>query len=174
MVFKYISEFCIQNGWKYLSNKGYCIYLRKFICFVLGSFLENPLNIFHILILNTVCLKKRSLIRVIAEWHYVNLLIFLTILRWLLSLPYIQYTFIKKLTQHWLKIIFHSINFPFFSICFYYALNIMTIPYRIGYWNATRSYPVQCRHDLKVSLFVRSENYTQVCEQDFHRAGKAS
>ena len=34
----------------------------------------------------------------------------------------------------------------------------MTILYRIGSLNATRTYPVQCRHDLKVSSFVRSEN----------------
>ena len=40
--------------------------------------------------------------------------------------------------------------------------------------NATRTYSVQCMHDLKVSLFVRSENYTQVCNQEFHRAGKVS
>ena len=44
---------------------------------VLGSFLENPVNIFHMTILNTVCLKKRV-------W-YVNLLIFLTVLGSLLS-----------------------------------------------------------------------------------------
>ena len=35
------------------------------------SFFENPMNIFHISILNTV--------RVIAECHYVNLLIFLSL-----------------------------------------------------------------------------------------------
>ena len=64
-----------------------------------------------------------------------------------------------------------SINFTFFSICFYYALNILTTQYRIGSWNATRTYPVQCWHDMKVSLFVRSEDYTKVRDQDFHRAG---
>ena len=48
--------------------------------FVLGSFLENPVNVFHISILNTVYLKKCSIVQVIAERHYVNLLIFLTIL----------------------------------------------------------------------------------------------
>ena len=69
---------------------------------------------------------------------------------------------------------FFSINFTFFSICFYYALNILTTLYPIGSWNATRTYPVQCWHDMKVSLFVRNENYTQVCDQDFHRAGKVS
>ena len=58
----------------------YGSYLGKFIWFVLGSFLENPMNIFHISILNTISLKKCLLIQVIAGYHYVNFLIFLTIL----------------------------------------------------------------------------------------------
>ena len=69
---------------------------------------------------------------------------------------------------------FFSINFTFFSIGFYYALNILTTPYRIGSWNATRTYPVEWWEEMKVSLFVKSENYTQVCNQDFHKAGKVS
>ena len=69
---------------------------------------------------------------------------------------------------------FFSINFIFFSICFYFALNILTTPYRIASWNATRIYLVQSWHDMKASFFVRSENYTQVCDQDFHKAGKVS
>ena len=83
---------------------------------------------------DTVCVKKYWLIRVIAEYYYVNLLIFLTVIGPLL--------------------------------CFYYALNILITLYRIGSWNATRTYSVQCWHDMKVSLFVRCENYTQV-----HRSG---
>ena len=57
---------------------------------------------------NTVCLKKHWLIRVIAERHYVNLLIFFTIIGPLLCVRHIQYTFIKKHTQYWLRILFHS------------------------------------------------------------------
>ena len=107
-MFKHIAEFCNQNGWKWLSNKYYCIYFGKFIWFVLGSFLKNSVNVFHVLILNTVCLKKCWLNRVIAECYYVNLLIFLTILGSLVCLRHIKYTFIKKLTQYWLPILFQS------------------------------------------------------------------
>ena len=39
-------KLCNQIGWKLLSNKCYCIYPDKFIWFVLGSFLENSVNIF--------------------------------------------------------------------------------------------------------------------------------
>ena len=128
---------------------------------------------------NTVCLNEYWLIRVKAECHYVNLLIFLTIIGPLLCVRHIWYTFIKKLAQYWLRILFYGnmffpINFTIFSICFYYALNILTTLYRMGSWNATRTYPVQCWHDMKVNLFVRSESYTQVCDQDFCRAGKVS
>ena len=45
----------------------------------LAVFSKNPMNIFHASILNTVCLKKCSFIRVIARCDRVNLLIFLTI-----------------------------------------------------------------------------------------------
>ena len=55
----------------------------------LAVFSKNPVNIFHVSILNTVCLKKCSLIRVTAECDYVNLLIFLTILGSLLCIRHI-------------------------------------------------------------------------------------
>ena len=55
----------------------------------LAVFSKNPVNIFHVSILNTVCLKKCSFIRVIAECDYVNLLIFLTMLGSLLCLRHI-------------------------------------------------------------------------------------
>ena len=129
---------------------------------------------------NTACFKKYWLIRVIVECHYVNLLICLTIIG-----PYFAYVVIyntnllKNLHTtdcefYFIAKNFFFINFTFFSICFYYALNILTTLYRIGSWNATRTYSVQCWHDMKVSLFVRSENYTQVRDQDFHRVGKVS
>ena len=44
----------------------------------LSNFLQNPENIFDILILKTVCRKKFSFSRVIAACHGLNLLIFLT------------------------------------------------------------------------------------------------
>ena len=47
----------------------------------LAVFSKNPLNIFHVSILNTVCLKKSSFIRVIADCDYVNLRIFLYYIR---------------------------------------------------------------------------------------------
>ena len=53
---------------------------------------------------------------------------------------------------HFIAKNFFSINFTFFSTCFYYALNILTTLYRIGSWNATRTYPVQCSHDMKARL----------------------
>ena len=55
----------------------------------LAVFSKNPVNIFHASILNTVCLKKRSFIRVITDCDYVNLFIFLTILGSLLRLGHI-------------------------------------------------------------------------------------
>ena len=39
----------------------YCIYLSKIIWFALSSFLENPLNIFYVSILNTVYLELTEL-----------------------------------------------------------------------------------------------------------------
>ena len=51
---------------------------------------------------------------------------------------------------HSKELVFH--NFTFCSICFYYALNILTTLYRIGSWNTTKTYLVQCRHNLKVCL----------------------
>ena len=118
---------------------------------------------------NTVYLKKYWLIRVIAEcimWIWSFFLLFNTHLLKNLHNTDCEFYFIAKN--------FFSINFTFFSICFYYALNILTTLYWISSRNATRTYSVQCWHDMKVSLFVRSENYTQVCDQDFHRAGKVS
>ena len=105
--------------------------------FVLRSFLKNPVNIFHVSILNTVCLKKCSLIRVIAECDYVNLLIFLTILWSLLCYVIYNTHLLKNLRNtdcefYFIARHFFSINFTFFSICFYYALNILTTLYRIG------------------------------------------
>ena len=67
---------------------------------------------------------------------------------------------------------FFTINFTIFSICFDYALNILTTLYGMGSWNATRTYPVQCWHEMKVNLFVRSQNYTQVCDRIFAGQGR--
>ena len=71
---------------------------------------------------------------------------------------------------------FFSIKFTFLFICFYCDLKHTdhTISDRFLKCIRTRTYPVQCRHDLKVYLFVRSENYTQVCDQEFQRARKIS
>ena len=122
-------------------------------------------------------LKKYWLIRLIAECHYVNLLIFLAIMEPLFAYVIYNTHLLKNVhntdCEFIAKNVF-SFNFTFCSIHFYYVLNILTTLYLIGSWNATRTYPVQCWHDMKVSLFVRSENYTQVCDQDFHRAGKVS
>ena len=118
---------------------------------------------------NTACLKKYWLIRVILSfimWICSFFLVYNTHLLKNLHNTDCEFYFIAKN--------FFSINFTFFSIRSYYALNVLTTVYRIGSWNATRTYPVQCWHDMKVSLFVRSENYTQVCDQNFHRAGKVS
>ena len=138
---------------------------------------------------NTVCLKNYWLIWVIAECHYVNLLIFLTIYNTVLRknpprenpsysknpVPNLTVTsygglfcvgifcwhhithLIKNLHNtdcefYFIAKNFFSINFTFFSICFYYALNILTPLYRIRSWNVTRTYPVQCWHDMKVWL----------------------
>ena len=132
---------------------------------------------FFMFLSNTVCLKKYWLIRLIAECHYVNLLIFLAIIEPLFAYVIYNTHLLKNVhntdCEFIAKNVF-SFNFTFCSIHFYYVLNILTTLYLIGSWNATRTYPVQCWHDMKVSLFVRSENYTQVCDHDFYRAGKVS
>ena len=110
---------------------------------------------------NTICLKKYWLM-----WICSFFLLYNTHLLNNLQNTRCKFYFIAKN--------FFSINFTFFSICFYYAVNILTTLYRIASWNAARTYPVQCWHDMKVSFLVRSENYTQVCDQDFYRAGKVS
>ena len=51
---------CNQDGWKLLSDKCYCIYLGKFIWFVLSSFLETSVNV-SLASNNTVCLKNHLL-----------------------------------------------------------------------------------------------------------------
>ena len=45
---------------------------------------------------------------------------------------------------------FFSINFTFFSICFYYALNILTALYRMSSWNGTRTYKKTVNKILKL------------------------
>ena len=72
---------CQISATVFISANSYGSYLAVFS--------RNPVNIFHVSILNTVCLKKSSFIRVIAECDYVNLLIFLTILGSLLCLRHI-------------------------------------------------------------------------------------
>ena len=72
---------CQKSATVFISANSYGSYLA-----VLS---RNPVNIFHVSILNTVCLKKCSFIRVIAECDYVNLFIFLTILGSLLCLRHI-------------------------------------------------------------------------------------
>ena len=98
----------------------------KFIWFVLGSFLENPVNIFHISILNTVCLKKGSLIQVIAECHYVNLFIFLITLGSLICSRRIWYTVIKGATKLYSMhyscevISLYFVQYGFVKVCIVY------------------------------------------------------
>ena len=74
----YLRSFCIKQKQNFIikMNESRC-QVSATVFNVLGSFLENPVNIFHMTILNTVCLKKRV-------W-YVNLPIFLTVLGSLLS-----------------------------------------------------------------------------------------
>ena len=67
-----------------------------------------------------------------------------------------------------------SINFKFFFICFFNAINKHT-DHSISdrFLKRYKNLSVN-RHDLKVSSFVRSEDYTQVCDQEFNRARKIS
>ena len=106
---------------------------------------------------NTVCLKKYWLIRVIAEcimWIWSFFLLFNTHLLKNLHNTDCEFYFIAKN--------FFSINFTLFSICFYYALNILTTLYRTGSWNATRTYPVQCWHDMSQFVCQEWKLYTGV------------
>ena len=114
MVFKHISEFWIQ------IDESTC----QIIVFPLANsyglhsaVFSRILWMFYMFWSNTVCFKKYWLIRVIGECHYVNLLIFLSI--W--------YACIKKLTQYWLRILFHSNELLFhYSYILFHLLLLCT------------------------------------------------
>ena len=71
-------KLCNQNGWKELPHKYHCIHLGKFIWFLLGSFLRNTCEYFSFFDLKHSLPNGRLF--EIVRCHYLNLVIFLSIL----------------------------------------------------------------------------------------------
>ena len=107
---------------------------------------------FHISILNTVCLKP---LFAYASNSWVPLRKFAHFPHYLkvYSSAYLMYNtrLLKKLTQYWLWILFHSKQLLFHLLYIFFHLflqNILTT-YRIGSWNRTKTYPLECRQEWK-------------------------
>ena len=103
----------------------------------------------------------------IVRCHYVNLLIFLTILGLLLCLLDVYTTFIENLRStdsefYFIASNFFSIYFTFSSICFY-----KTYRPHIAQVLEIVQKRIRCSVD-------KSENHSQVCNQEFHRSEKVS
>ena len=78
--------------------------------------------------------------------HFSHYLRFTFLLTWC-----IIHFYFKKLMQYWLWIRFHNKQLLFHLLYIFFHLflqNILTT-YRIGSWNRTKTYPLQCRQEWK-------------------------